>query len=85
MTEMTTEMTTETKTENNDGNDASRSGSNGAFFDPIMMPWSHGGGSQCNIDGIAAAERYIIYKCHIIYLPYKDPIKDVPLIAVCKF
>ena len=61
---------------NNDGNADSGSGSNGPIFDIITPPQSHGGGSGDDDVAVAVAH-YISSRC-TIYLPYKDPIKDVP-------
>ena len=63
---------------NDDDNADSRSVSDGPIFNLITTPWSHVGGlGNDDGDGAAAVAHYI--STHwIIYLPYKDPIKDVP-------
>ena len=62
---------------NDDNNVASGSGSDGPIFNLLTTPRSRGEGSGDNGDGAAAAVHYIS-TCRTIYLPYKDPIKDVP-------
>ena len=62
---------------NDDDNAASRSGSNSPILNPIMMHLYHGGVYGNDGDSAESAVHYVS-TCRTIYLPYKDPIKDVP-------
>ena len=66
------------KDRNNDDNSASILGYNGPIFGPITTPWSRREGSGDHGDGesVGAVTHYVSTR-RIIYLPYKDHIKDV--------
>ena len=63
---------------NCDNNTASIPGYNGPIFGPITTPWSRREGSGDHGDGesVGAVTHYVSTR-RIIYLPYKDHIKDV--------
>ena len=61
---------------NGDKNTASGSGPNDPILNPITTPRSRGVGQGDDGDGAVAAT-YYVSMCWTIYIPNKDPIKDV--------